>query len=135
MTTGFGDSGSASEIEEGWELTPKFDSSGLLTAVVCDHASSDLLMVAHMNEAAFAKTLESGVAWFWSRSRGELWRKGETSGAILRIVEIRLDCDQDAVLLSVNPEKSEYMCHTGRKSCFYRRIVKQGNSFRLEIIE
>jgi phosphoribosyl-AMP cyclohydrolase len=135
MTTGFGAPGSVNQLEEGLELSPKFDSGGLLTAVVCDHVSGDLLMVAHMNETALAKTLESGVAWFWSRSRGELWRKGETSGAVLHIVEIRLDCDQDAVLLRVNPEISEYLCHTGRKSCFYRRIVKRGNSFSLEIIE
>jgi phosphoribosyl-AMP cyclohydrolase len=135
MTTGFGAPGSPSQLEEGLELTPKFDSSGLVTAVVCDHNSGELLMVAHMNEAALAKTLESGVAWFWSRSREALWRKGETSGAILRIVEIRLDCDQDAVLLKVEPETSEKICHTGRKSCFYRRIVAQSGGFSLEIVE
>lgn len=135
MTTGFGAPGKTGQVEESLELQPRFDSNGLLTAVVCDYLSGDVLMVAHMNEEALTKTLESGWAWFWSRSRSALWRKGETSGATLRIVEIRLDCDQDVVMLRVNPEKSEYICHTGRKSCFYRRIVKRDGGYSLEIIE
>ena len=101
-------------------LMPRFDSVGLLTAVVTDRASGDLLMVAHMNADALAATQASGEAVFWSRSRGRLWRKGETSGNVLRVREIRIDCDQDAVQLIVDP--SGPACHTGARSCFYRRV-------------
>ncbi len=101
-------------------LTPKYDSAGLLTAVVTDRVTGDLLMVAHMNADALAATRATREAVFWSRSRGRLWRKGETSGNVLRVVEIRIDCDQDAVQLIVDPAGPA--CHTGARSCFYRRV-------------
>jgi len=106
--------------ETGTDLNPRFDSAGLVTAVVTDAATGEVLMVAHMNAEALAATLESGEATFWSRSRGRLWRKGETSGNVLRVVEARIDCDQDAVWLRVVPAGPA--CHTGARSCFYRRI-------------
>lgn len=107
--------------ETGTALDPKYDANGLITAV-CTHAETgDVLMVAHMNAEALAKTLESGLAWFWSRSRGRLWQKGESSGHILTIVEARIDCDQDAIWLRCTPAGPA--CHTGEASCFYRRIV------------
>ena len=103
---------------------PRFDAAGLVTAIVTDADSHVLLMVAHMNEEAIAKTRETGQAHFWSRSRGSLWRKGETSGNGLTIVEMRVDCDQDALLLRVRPAGPA--CHTGRRSCFYRRVEADG---------
>jgi phosphoribosyl-AMP cyclohydrolase len=101
ISSPFAARGSASEVEEGRAFAPKFDSDGLLTAVVTDVASGDVLMVAHMNAEALAKTLESGEAWYFSRSRKKLWKKGETSGHVQRVVELRTDCDQDAVWLKV----------------------------------
>ena len=103
---------------------PRFDAAGLVTAIVVD-ADTDaethvLLMVAHMNDEAIARTRETGQAHFWSRSRSALWRKGETSGNGRTMVEMRVDCDQDALLLRVRPAGPA--CHTGRRSCFYRRI-------------
>lgn len=106
--------------ETGTVLSPKFDAAGLVTAVVTDHASGELLMIAHMNQEAIDRTLASGIAHFWSRSRQALWRKGETSGNELRVEEIRVDCDQDALWLRVVPAGPA--CHTGARSCFYRRI-------------
>ena len=103
---------------------PRFDAAGLVTAIVTDADSHVLLMVAHMNEEAIAKTRETGQAHFWSRSRGSLWRKGETSGNGLMMVEMRVDCDQDALLLRVKPAGPA--CHTGRRSCFYRRVEDDG---------
>lgn len=103
---------------------PRFDAAGLVTAIVTDADSHVLLMVAHMNEEAIAKTRETGQAHFWSRSRGALWRKGETSGNGLTMVEMRVDCDQDALLLRVRPAGPA--CHTGRRSCFYRRVEADG---------
>ena len=103
---------------------PRFDAAGLVTAIVTDADSHVLLMVAHMNEEAIAKTRETGQAHFWSRSRGSLWRKGETSGNGLTMVEMRVDCDQDALLLRVKPVGPA--CHTGRRSCFYRRVEADG---------
>ncbi len=99
---------------------PRFDAAGLVTAIVTDADTHILLMVAHMNAEAIAKTRETGQAHFWSRSRKELWRKGETSGNGLTLVEMRVDCDQDALLLRVTPAGPA--CHTGRRSCFYRRV-------------
>lgn len=109
------------DIEEGLAFTPKFDASGLVTAVVTDAKSGDLLMVAHMNDEAVRKTIASGEAWYYSRSRKTLWRKGETSGHIQRVVELRVDCDQDALWLKVE-QTGEGACHTGRRSCFYRAV-------------
>jgi phosphoribosyl-AMP cyclohydrolase len=101
-------------------LKPKFDSAGLAPAIVQDAASGQVLMLAYMNAEAYRRTLESGLAHFWSRSRQELWLKGATSGNFLRIVEMRIDCDEDSLLLIVHPDGPA--CHTGKPSCFYRRI-------------
>jgi len=106
--------------ENGLDLMPRFDASGLITAVVTEAGSGALLMVAHMSEAALRLTIESGDAWYWSRSRGALWRKGETSGHTQKVVELRIDCDQDAVWLQV--EQTGPACHTGAHSCFYRAV-------------
>ena len=103
---------------------PKFDSAGLITAVVIDHASGRLLMLAHMDAEAIARTRETGLAHFHSRSRGALWMKGETSGHVLRIIEIRVDCDQDALELRV--EAAGPACHTLATSCFYRMLGQNG---------
>jgi phosphoribosyl-AMP cyclohydrolase len=116
----FQPTGSASELEEGLVLTPKFDADGLITAVATDAVTGDVLMVAHMNAQALAKTIASGEAWYYSRSRRALWRKGETSGHTQRVIEIRIDCDQDAVWIKV--EQVAGACHTGRRSCFYRAV-------------
>jgi phosphoribosyl-AMP cyclohydrolase len=109
------------DIEEGTTFFPKFDKDGLVTAVVTDVASGDVLMVAHMNEQALSLTIETGEAWFFSRSRKLLWRKGETSGHVQRVKELRVDCDQDAVWLKVE-QAGAGACHTGRRSCFYRAV-------------
>lgn len=100
---------------------PKFDADGLLAAVVTDAKSGDVLMVAHMNEEALRKTIASGEAWYYSRSRKALWKKGETSGHVQRVIELRVDCDQDALWLRVD-QQGPGACHTGRRSCFYRAI-------------
>jgi phosphoribosyl-AMP cyclohydrolase len=110
------------ERETGTVFMPRFDANGLIGAIVADAASGEVLMFAFMNEEALARTLETGEAHFWSRSRQSLWRKGETSGNVLRVVEMRTDCDQDCLLLSVTIAGDGAACHTGRKSCFYRRI-------------
>ncbi|OYY71227.1 phosphoribosyl-AMP cyclohydrolase [Sphingomonas sp. 28-63-12] len=106
--------------DTGLVLDPRYDSAGLITAVVTDRVSGDLLMVAHMNADALAATQAGGEAVFWSRSRQALWKKGETSGNILKVADIRIDCDQDAVWLIVDPAGPA--CHTGATSCFFRRI-------------
>jgi phosphoribosyl-AMP cyclohydrolase len=115
--------------EQGTELMPKFDSNGLLTAVAVDHGTNALLMLAHMNREALDRTLETGFAHFFSRSRGKLWMKGETSGHVLKIVEIRVDCDQDALELRVEPAGPA--CHTLAPTCFYRRITPEGSLQRI----
>ena len=104
------------------EFRPRFDSSGLITAIVTDADNGALLMVAHMNAEALRLTLETGLAHFWSRSRQSLWKKGETSGETLRVSEILTDCDQDALQLKVHLQGKGAACHTGRRSCFYRRL-------------
>jgi phosphoribosyl-AMP cyclohydrolase len=109
------------DIEEGTAFAPRFDADGLVTAVVTDAKSGDVLMVAHMNKDALAKTIESGEAWYYSRSRKALWKKGESSGHVQRVVELRVDCDQDAVWLKVE-QHGAGACHTGRRSCFYRAV-------------
>jgi len=109
-------------LEEGNRFTPKFDANGLLTAVVTDADSGELLMVAHMNAEALALTLETGIAHYWSRSRKSLWKKGETSGNLQSVIELRTDCDQDAVWLMVRIAGDGATCHTGRRSCFYRSV-------------
>jgi phosphoribosyl-AMP cyclohydrolase len=110
----------AAELEEGAALTPKFDADGLVTAVATDAKSGDVLMVAHMDAQALAKTIATGEGWYFSRSRKALWKKGETSGHTQRVVEMRIDCDQDAVWIKV--EQIAGACHTGRRSCFYRAV-------------
>jgi phosphoribosyl-AMP cyclohydrolase len=111
-----------SEREESTVFAPKFGADGLVTAIVTSAATGEVLMLAHMNEEALARTIETGAAHFWSRSRGRLWRKGETSGNAQRVVEMRIDCDQDAIWLKVELTGSEAACHTGRRSCFYRAV-------------
>ncbi len=102
---------------------PRFDSSGLITAAVTDARDGTLLMIAHMNADALRLTVETGQVHFWSRSRQALWKKGETSGEFLRLSEILVDCDQDALQVRAVPAGRGAACHTGRKTCFYRRIV------------
>jgi phosphoribosyl-AMP cyclohydrolase len=113
--------GSADEVEEGLAFAPKFDADGLITCVATDARSGEVLMVAHMNAQALQQTIATGEAWYFSRSRRALWKKGETSGHVQRVVEMRLDCDQDAVWIKVEQE-GVGACHTGRRSCFYRAV-------------
>jgi phosphoribosyl-AMP cyclohydrolase len=110
------------ELEEGMVLAPRFGADGLVTCVTTDAQTGELLMVAHMNAEALAKTLETGEAWYWSRSRSQLWRKGATSGQIQTVVEMHVDCDQDALWLKVRVGGDGGCCHTGRRSCFYRVV-------------
>jgi phosphoribosyl-AMP cyclohydrolase len=119
--------------EEGLDFQPKFDASGLLTCVATDAASGDVLMVAHMNDEALRKTIASGEAWYFSRSRNALWRKGESSGQTQRVVEMRMDCDQDAIWLRV--EQIGAACHTGRRSCFYRKVESVDGDTRLSFVD
>lgn len=113
------------DIETGATLTPRYGADGLITAVATDAASGAVLMVAHMNADALAATLATREAIFWSRSRSALWRKGETSGNVLKVRDIRIDCDQDALWLIVEPQGPA--CHTGAASCFYRRVEADGS--------
>jgi phosphoribosyl-AMP cyclohydrolase len=108
--------------EEGTAFTPRFDAQGLIPVVVTAAKSGEVLMCAYMNEEALARTIETGEAHYWSRSRGRLWRKGEESGKTQRVVEMRIDCDQDAIWLKVEGAGAEAACHTGRRSCFYRSV-------------
>jgi phosphoribosyl-AMP cyclohydrolase len=112
-------------MAESNELNLKFDDKGLITAVAQDVHTKEILMLAHMNQQAFDKTLETGEAHYWSRSRQELWHKGATSGAVQAIKDLKIDCDQDAVVLMIE-QKGSGACHTGRRSCFYRNIGKNG---------
>ncbi|MGA2290587.1 phosphoribosyl-AMP cyclohydrolase [Bradyrhizobium sp.] len=123
----------SNDIEEGLTFRPKFDASGLLTCVATDAATSEVLMVAHMNDEALRKTIASGEAWYFSRSRQSLWRKGETSGHVQHVIEIRLDCDQDAVWIRV--EQQGAACHTGRRSCFYRKVEAGEGGARLSFVD
>ena len=109
-------------LEESSVFSPRFDANGLVTAVVTDAGDGMLLMVAHMNAEALAATIETGVAHYWSRSRNSLWKKGETSGNLQQVVELRTDCDQDAIWLKVKVAGHDATCHTGRRSCFYRTV-------------
>lgn len=118
-------------LEDGSVFSPRFDANGLITAVVNDADDGALLMVAHMNADALSKTLETGIAHYWSRSRQSLWQKGETSGNRQRVVEMRTDCDQDVVELRVRVEGHAATCHTGRRSCFYRLIVADNGTVEL----
>ncbi len=109
-------------LEEGSILSPRFDAAGLITCIAVDAANGEVLMLAHMNAQALALTLETGEAHYFSRSRGKLWKKGETSGHTQKVVEMRIDCDQDAVLIKVEMAGTGAACHTGRHSCFYRTV-------------
>ncbi|TIQ84643.1 MAG: phosphoribosyl-AMP cyclohydrolase [Mesorhizobium sp.] len=109
-------------LEESTVFSPRFDAGGLVTVVVTDAEDGMLLMVAHMNTEALALTLETGIAHYWSRSRSALWKKGETSGNVQKIVEMLTDCDQDAIWLRVKVMGHDATCHTGRRSCFYRTV-------------
>ena len=120
-TSLFAPQATTEQVEEGRVLAPKFDADGLITCVVTDARTHDLLMVAHMNPEALAKTIATGETWLYSRSRRKLWKKGETSGHVQRVVEMRVDCDQDAVWIKVE-QAGPGACHTGRRSCFYRAV-------------
>lgn len=110
------------QLEESGVLSPRFNDKGLVTTVVTDVHDGMLLMVAHMNAEALALTMETGIAHFWSRSRASLWKKGESSGNVLLVREMRVDCDQDAIWLRVEVGGAGATCHTGRRSCFYRIV-------------
>jgi phosphoribosyl-AMP cyclohydrolase len=120
-TISFSSRGSTEQVEEGRAFAPKFDADGLVTCVATDARSGDVLMVAHMNADALQKTIATGEAWYFSRSRHALWKKGESSGHVQRVVEMRVDCDQDAVWIKVE-QAGAGACHTGRRSCFYRAV-------------
>jgi phosphoribosyl-AMP cyclohydrolase len=109
-------------LEQGEVLAPRFDANGLIAAVTTHAETGEVLMLAWMNAEALEKTLATGEAHYWSRSRGELWRKGATSGQIQQVEEVRIDCDQDAVWLKVRPQGDGGACHTGARSCFYRAV-------------
>lgn len=128
MSSRFEARGSGREIETGTVFMPKFDEHGLIACIVSDASDGEVLMFAYMNEDALARTIETGDGWFWSRSRRQLWCKGESSGNKLKVEEILVDCDQDAILLKVNVAGKGVACHTGARSCFYRRLpVKPSN--------
>lgn len=109
-------------LEEGLAFAPRFDANGLVTAVTVEAGTNKVLMLAHMNAEALALTLSTGVVHYWSRSRGKIWKKGETSGEVQNLVEIRTDCDQDALVVVAEQTGRGAACHTGRKTCFYRKV-------------
>ena len=121
--------------EEGLAFQPKFGADGLLTCVAVDAGDGAVLMVAHMNADALQKTLDTGVVHYWSRSRGQLWRKGDTTGQTQSLVELRVDCDQDALVARVNVGGDGGACHTGRRSCFYRKVESGVHGARLAFVE
>jgi len=123
------------EIEEGFAFAPRFAADGLVACVTVDAASGEVLMLAHMNAEALDKTLATGVMHYWSRSRQKLWRKGDTSGQVQTVVELRVDCDQDALLARVSVGGDGGACHTGRRSCFYRRVESAAGGARLTPVE
>ena len=123
--TTFSPRASKHDLEEGAAFAPAFDASGLIVCITAEERTGDILMVAYMNEESLRLTLETGIAHYWSRSRKELWRKGDTSGQTQHVVEMRTDCDQDAILIRVRVGGDGQACHTGRRSCFYRRVVTQ----------
>ena len=114
--------GSKAEIETGSDFSPKFDGDGLIPAITQHAKTGEILMFAFMNAQSLAKTLNTGTATYWSRSRGKLWVKGETSGETLKVIEVKTDCDQDVVLIRVEPQGRGAACHTGKRSCFYRSV-------------
>ena len=118
-------------LEEGPAFTPRFGPDGLVTCVTVDAHDGAVLMVAHMNAEALQKTLETGIVHYWSRSRQSLWRKGDTSGQLQTLKELRVDCDQDCLLALVTVGGDGGACHTGRRTCFYRRVEADGGGWRL----
>jgi phosphoribosyl-AMP cyclohydrolase len=126
MTALFPTAGSAQELERGQVLAPRFDANGLICAVTTHADTGEVLMVAWMNAEALRLTLDTGLAHYFSRSRNALWKKGESSGQLQQVVEVRIDCDQDAVLLKVRPQGDGGACHVGFRSCFYR-VVEDGS--------
>lgn len=122
-------------LEEGAAFAPRFDANGLIVCVTVEAATREILMVAYMNQLALDKTIETGVAHYWSRSRNALWRKGDTSGQVQRVLSLSVDCDQDALMLMVEAGGDGKACHTGRKSCFYRRLESDGGARRLVFSE
>src|ERR1700691_733599 len=131
MALPFPTAGSKTELEEGEVFSPRFDADGLIGCIVTDARDGAVLMFAYMNEEALRLTLETGAAHYWSRSRQSLWRKGDTSGQRQSVKEIRTDCDQDVLLLKVEPGGDGGACHTGRRSCFYRRVASGSQSVAL----
>ena len=124
-----------SALEDAGDFTPRFDDRGLITAIVTDAGDGELLMVAHMNAQALALTIQTGTAHYFSRSRGKLWKKGETSGNLQTVKEIRTDCDQDAIWLKVEVAGHDATCHTGRRSCFYRTVTLEDGKPMLTIVD
>lgn len=124
----FSETADKTEIEEGSRLTPRFGPDGLVSCIAVDSQTGEVLMLAHMNAEALKRTVETGEAWYWSRSRQSLWRKGATSGQVQNVVEMRVDCDQDAVLIKVRVGGDGGACHTGRRSCFYRKVSLGGDA-------
>lgn len=118
----FPPAGDKTALEAGDVLTPRFGPDGTIACVTVDADSGQVLMVAYMNAESLALTVETGEGWYWSRSRGELWHKGATSGNVQKVVELLTDCDQDALVLRVRVEGAGATCHTGQVSCFYRRV-------------
>ena len=125
----------SADVENGTEFTPRFGPDGLVTCVTIDANDGVVLMLAHMNAEALQKTLETGIVHYWSRSRAALWRKGDTSGQSQRLVELRVDCDQDALLARVEVGGDGGACHTGRRSCFYRSVTVKGGAARLMLLD
>ena len=128
------DSLSSDKQEEGNVFAPKFNEKGLISAIAVDAKTNEILMLAFMNDEALSLTQQTGIAHYFSRSRNRIWKKGETSGQTQKIIEIRVDCDQDAVLLLVEQQGLGAACHTGRKSCFYRKVEGQGEPASLKFI-
>lgn len=129
----FAEPGTPAEVEEGGEFMPRFDRDGLITCVAVDAGDGRVLMLAHMNAQSLARTIETGEAWYWSRSRKQLWRKGATSGQTQRVVEMRVDCDQDALLITVEVGGDGGCCHTGRRACFYRAVTLDRETGRVRL--
>jgi phosphoribosyl-AMP cyclohydrolase len=119
-------------LEEGATFAPRFDAHGLIPVITIEAGTNDVLMVAHMNAETLSLTLETRIAHYWSRSRKAIWKKGETSGELQEVVELRTDCDQDCIVMTVRQTGRGAACHTGRKSCFYRRVSLRDGEARLE---
>ena len=123
----FSPRGNKSDIESGTSFQPRFDADGLIVAVITEADSGEVLMVGYMNDEALKRTIETGEAWYWSRSRQEYWKKGGTSGQVQKVQDILTDCDQDALVVKVKVEGNGATCHVGYQSCFYRSVEKTEN--------